>query len=109
MEDSVEVLLEKFIHLVDDPVAKVSNEAEQCLSIVLSEYDQYKSLSVIVPLLITEDGKTLVTCIKCLTKANGGISKATDALSGELWDVKRERGYVDLQCIENCLVGICAL
>ncbi|KAM7258601.1 hypothetical protein ACFE04_014342 [Oxalis oulophora] len=24
-------------------------------------------------------------------RANGGISKATDALSGELWDVKRER------------------
>ncbi|KAM7252853.1 hypothetical protein ACFE04_025471 [Oxalis oulophora] len=76
MEDSIEVLLEKFIHLIDDPVAKVSNEAEQCLSIVLSEYDQYKSLSVIVPLLITEDGKTLVTCIKCLTKLVNRLTEA---------------------------------
>lgn len=76
---------------------QVSNEAEHCLTVVLSQYDPFRCLSVcfvfhslaliwlginlivvivtvqlilqvIVPLLVTEDEKTLVTCINCLTK-----------------------------------------
>ncbi|MCO5613060.1 hypothetical protein L7F22_067334 [Adiantum nelumboides] len=68
MEDSVEIVIEKLLHVTKDVVPKVSNESEHCLSIVLSQYDPFRCLSVIVPLLVTEDEKTLVTCINCLTK-----------------------------------------
>uniref|UniRef100_A0A2N9HLU7 TOG domain-containing protein n=1 Tax=Fagus sylvatica TaxID=28930 RepID=A0A2N9HLU7_FAGSY len=68
MEDSVEIVIEKLLHVTKDIDPKVSNEAEHCLTIVLSQYDPFRCLSVIVPLLVTEDEKTLVTCINCLTK-----------------------------------------
>ncbi|RVW53566.1 CLIP-associated protein [Vitis vinifera] len=68
MEDSVEIVIEKLLHVAKDIVPKVSNEAEHCLTIVLSQYDPFRCLSVIIPLLVTEDEKTLVTCINCLTK-----------------------------------------
>ena len=83
---------------------QVSNEAQQCLSVILSKYDPFRCLSVsfrfafftgwsnkvkwpvailrlrsqkstlllfaqvVVPLLVSEDEKMLVTCINCLTK-----------------------------------------
>ncbi|XP_020575182.1 CLIP-associated protein-like isoform X2 [Phalaenopsis equestris] len=68
MEDSVEVVIEKLLHAANDSVAKVSNEAQQCLSIVLAQYDTCRCLSVIVPLLVSDDENMLVTCINCLTK-----------------------------------------
>nr|KJB26074.1 hypothetical protein B456_004G223500 [Gossypium raimondii] len=68
MEDSVEIVIEKLLHVTKDIVPKVSNEAEHCLNTVLSQYDPFRCLSVIVPLLVTEDEKTLVICINCLTK-----------------------------------------
>ncbi|XP_060180521.1 CLIP-associated protein-like [Lycium barbarum] len=68
MEDSVEVVVEKLFNVTKDVAPKVSNEAEHCLTIVLSQYDPFRCLSVVVPLLVTEDEKTLVTCINCLTK-----------------------------------------
>ncbi|KAF6144341.1 hypothetical protein GIB67_024568 [Kingdonia uniflora] len=68
MEDSVEIVIEKLLHVAKDTVPKVSNEAEHCLTIVLSQYDHFRCLTVIVPLLVSEDEKTLVTCINCLTK-----------------------------------------
>ncbi|XP_065873538.1 CLIP-associated protein [Euphorbia lathyris] len=75
MEDSVEIVIEKLLNVTTDAVPKVSHEAERCLSIVLSEYDPFRCLSVIVPLLVTEDEKTLVTCINCLTKLVGRLSQ----------------------------------
>ncbi|KAE8685057.1 CLIP-associated protein [Hibiscus syriacus] len=74
MEDSVEIVIEKLLHVTKDIVPKVSNEAEHCLNTVLSQYDPFRCLSVIVPLLVTEDEKTLVICINCLTKLVGRLS-----------------------------------
>ncbi|TYI09374.1 hypothetical protein ES332_A09G068400v1 [Gossypium tomentosum] len=68
MEDSIEIVIEKLLHIAKDAVSKVSIEAENCLSMILSEYDPFKCLSVIVALLIHEDEKTLIFCIKTLTK-----------------------------------------
>ncbi|PQQ20051.1 CLIP-associated protein isoform X2 [Prunus yedoensis var. nudiflora] len=82
MEDSVEIVIEKLLHVTKDVVPKVSNESEHCLSIVLSQYDPFRCLSVIVPLLVTEDEKTLVTCINCLTKLVGRLSQ--DELMAQL-------------------------
>ncbi|PRQ25613.1 putative CLASP domain, TOG domain-containing protein [Rosa chinensis] len=75
MEDSIEIVIEKLLHVTKDLVPQVSNESEHCLSIVLSQYDPFRCLSVIVPLLVTEDEKTLVTCINCLTKLVGRLSQ----------------------------------
>ncbi|KAK7840615.1 clip-associated protein [Quercus suber] len=52
MEDSVEIVIEKLLHVTKDIDSKV-----------------------IVPLLVTEDEKTLVTCINCLTKLVGRLSQ----------------------------------
>ncbi|KAH7387488.1 hypothetical protein KP509_16G025400 [Ceratopteris richardii] len=73
LDDSVEVMLEKLLHCTRDLVAKVSSVADRCLSLVLSQYDPYRCLSVVVPLLNSEDEKTLVTCISCLTKLVGRL------------------------------------
>ncbi|CAJ1968308.1 unnamed protein product [Sphenostylis stenocarpa] len=75
METSVEIIVEKLLNVTKDIVPKVSNEAEHCLTIVLSQNDPFRCLSVIVPLLVTEDEKTLVTCINCLTKLVGRLSQ----------------------------------
>ncbi|EOX94109.1 hypothetical protein QUC31_004416 [Theobroma cacao] len=75
MEDSVEIVIEKLLHVTKDIVPKVSSEAEHCLNTVLSQYDPFRCLSVIVPLLVTEDEKTLVICINCLTKLVGRLSQ----------------------------------
>ncbi|KAK8674396.1 hypothetical protein V6N13_112688 [Hibiscus sabdariffa] len=75
MEDSVEIVIEKLLHVMKDTVPKVSNEAEHCLNTVLSQYDPFRCLSVIVPLLVMEDDKTLVICINCLTKLVGRLSQ----------------------------------
>ncbi|RAL47733.1 hypothetical protein DM860_012358 [Cuscuta australis] len=75
MEDSVEIVIEKLVHVTKDAVPKVANEAEHCLTIVLSQYDPFRCLSVVVPALVTEDEKTLVTCINCLTKLVGRLSQ----------------------------------
>ncbi|KAK9055667.1 hypothetical protein SSX86_026752 [Deinandra increscens subsp. villosa] len=74
MEDSIEIVIEKLLNLTKDTDPKVSNEAEHCLTGVLSQHDPFRCLSVIVPLLVTEDEKTLVTCINCLTKLVGRLS-----------------------------------
>ncbi|EOY05437.1 CLIP-associated protein, putative isoform 1 [Theobroma cacao] len=68
MEDSIEIVIEKLLHIAKDAVSKVSIEAEKCLSIILSEYDPFRCLSITVPLLIAGDEKTLIICIKTLTK-----------------------------------------
>ncbi|XP_012484187.1 CLIP-associated protein isoform X3 [Gossypium raimondii] len=68
MEDSIEIVIEKLLHIAKDAVSKVSIEAEKCLSMILSEYDRFKCITVIVALLIHEDEKTLIFCIKKLTK-----------------------------------------
>ncbi|KAK9087625.1 hypothetical protein Syun_030019 [Stephania yunnanensis] len=75
MEDSIEIVIEKLLHVTKDMVAKVSHEAEHCLNIVLQQYDPYRCLTVIVPLLVSEDEKTLVTCINCLTKLVARLSQ----------------------------------
>ncbi|OIV92110.1 hypothetical protein TanjilG_27265 [Lupinus angustifolius] len=74
-KNSVEIVIEKLLHGTKDIIPKVSNESEHCLTIVLSQYDPFRCLSVIVPLLVTEDEKTLVTCINCLTKLVGRLSQ----------------------------------
>ncbi|XP_051142810.1 CLIP-associated protein-like [Andrographis paniculata] len=75
MEDSVEIVIEKLLHATKDSIPKVSSEAEHCLTIILSQYDQFRCLSVVVPLLVNEDERTLVTCINCLTKLVGRVSQ----------------------------------
>ncbi|KAH7862848.1 hypothetical protein Vadar_010223 [Vaccinium darrowii] len=75
MEDSVEIIIEKLLHVAKDIVPKVANEAEQCLTLVLSQYNSFRCLSVIIPLLVTEDERTLITCINCLTKLVGRLSQ----------------------------------
>ncbi|KAI3678744.1 hypothetical protein L6452_38047 [Arctium lappa] len=82
MEDSVEIVIEKLLHVTNVTNPKVANEAEHCLTIVLSQYDPFRSLSVIIPLLVAEDEKTLVTCINCLTKLVGRLSQ--DELMAQL-------------------------
>jgi CLIP-associating protein 1/2 len=47
---------------------QVSAAADLCLNTVLTELDTYRCLSVVVPLLVSENEKTLVTYISCLTK-----------------------------------------
>nr|GLL33242.1 CLIP-associated protein-like [Ipomoea trifida] len=75
MEESIEIVIEKLLHVTKDAVPKVANEAEHCLTIVLSQYDPFRCLSVVVPSLVTEDEKTLVTCINSLTKLVGRLSQ----------------------------------
>ncbi|XP_019429581.1 PREDICTED: CLIP-associated protein-like isoform X3 [Lupinus angustifolius] len=75
MENSVEVVIEKLLNVTKDILPKVSDEAEHCLTIILSQDDPFRCLSVIVPLLVAEDEKTLVTCINCLTKLVGRLSQ----------------------------------
>ncbi|KAK4272965.1 hypothetical protein QN277_021450 [Acacia crassicarpa] len=75
MEMSVEIVIEKLLHVAKDTVPKVSNEADHCLTIFLSQCDPFRCLSVIVPLLVGEDEKSLVTCINCLTKLIGRFSQ----------------------------------
>ncbi|KAL8254487.1 hypothetical protein R6Q59_032708 [Mikania micrantha] len=82
MEDSIEIVVEKLLHLTKDSISKVPNEAEHCLTIVLSQYDPFRCLTVIVPFLVTEDEKTLVKCINCLTKLVGRLSQ--EELTGQL-------------------------
>ncbi|XP_076883257.1 CLIP-associated protein-like [Bidens hawaiensis] len=82
MEDSIEIIFEKSLHLTKDTIPKVSTEAEHCLSVVLSQYDPFRCLSIIVPLLVTEDEKALVTCINCLTKLVSRLS--LEELTGQL-------------------------
>ncbi|CAA0825734.1 CLIP-associated protein [Striga hermonthica] len=74
MEDSVEIVIEKLLDVTKDSVPKVSSEAEHCLTIILSQYNPFRCLSVIVPFLVTDDERTLVTCINCLTKLVGKLS-----------------------------------
>ncbi|GER24978.1 CLIP-associating family protein [Striga asiatica] len=75
MEDSVEIVIDKLLHAIKDVVPKVSSESENCLTIVLAQYDPLRCLDVIVPLLVDEDERTLVTCINCLTKLVGRLSQ----------------------------------
>ncbi|XP_038974796.1 CLIP-associated protein-like isoform X2 [Phoenix dactylifera] len=74
IEDSVEIFVEKLLRVTKDVVAKVSNEAHQCLNIVLAQYDPFRCLTVVVPLLVSDDEKTLVIGINCLTKLVGRLS-----------------------------------
>ncbi|KAK3154631.1 hypothetical protein QOZ80_2BG0193110 [Eleusine coracana subsp. coracana] len=75
LEESIEIVLEKLLHMTKDDVAKVSNEAYQCLNAVLAKYDPFKCLAVIVSLLVNSDEKTLITGINCLTKLVGRLSQ----------------------------------
>ncbi|XP_011080151.1 CLIP-associated protein isoform X2 [Sesamum indicum] len=75
MEDSVEIVIEKLLHVTKDSVQKVSNKSEYCFTILLSQYDPFRCLRVIVPSLVTEDEKTLMTIINCLTKLVARLSQ----------------------------------
>ncbi|KAJ0966561.1 hypothetical protein J5N97_023478 [Dioscorea zingiberensis] len=75
MEHSIEVVIEKLLHATKDAVAKVSNEAHNCLTTLLAHYDPFRCLMVVVPLLVSDDERTLVICINCLTKLVGRLSQ----------------------------------
>ncbi|EEE61304.1 hypothetical protein OsJ_15396 [Oryza sativa Japonica Group] len=75
MEESIEIVLEKLLHVTKDMVAKISNEANQCLNVLLAKYDPFRCLAVVVPLLVSDDEKTLVVCINSLTKLVGRLSE----------------------------------
>ncbi|XP_002985873.2 CLIP-associated protein [Selaginella moellendorffii] len=68
MEEPTELLVEKLLHASKDQTPKVAAGADACLTVVLKEFDAYRCLSVVVPLLVNEDVRTLITCISCLTK-----------------------------------------
>ncbi|XP_020150548.1 CLIP-associated protein [Aegilops tauschii subsp. strangulata] len=68
MEESIEIVLEKLLHVTKDVVAKISNEANRCINVLLAKYDPFRCLAVVVPLLVSDDEKMLVVCINCLTK-----------------------------------------
>ncbi|KAJ6843114.1 CLIP-associated protein [Iris pallida] len=75
IEDSVEIVIEKLLHATKDLITKVSNEANQCLSTILAQYNPFRCLAVIVPLLVSDDERTLVVCINCLNKLVGRFSQ----------------------------------
>ncbi|CAD6263130.1 unnamed protein product [Miscanthus lutarioriparius] len=75
IEDSMEIVLEKLLHVTKDAVAKISNEANQCLNVLWAKYDPFRCLAIIVPLLVSDDEKILVVCINCLTKLVGRLSQ----------------------------------
>ncbi|EFJ10591.1 hypothetical protein SELMODRAFT_127796 [Selaginella moellendorffii] len=68
IENSIEIILEKLIHATKDLSVKVSTIADRSLSAVLSQCNPQRCLGVVMPLLVSDDDKTLVTCISCLTK-----------------------------------------
>ncbi|KAG9160658.1 hypothetical protein Leryth_026736 [Lithospermum erythrorhizon] len=45
MEESVEIVIEKLLHVTKDTVSKVANEAEHCVTLVLSQYDPLRCLN----------------------------------------------------------------
>jgi len=47
--------------------------ANCCLNTVFMQLDTYCSLTVVVPLLVSEDEEALLTCISCLTKLVGRL------------------------------------
>ncbi|KAL2629963.1 hypothetical protein R1flu_014649 [Riccia fluitans] len=66
--EATEVLLEKLLYSTRDADTKVCSAADRCLTTVLNEFDPYRCLKVVVPLLVSEDEKALVICISSLTK-----------------------------------------
>ncbi|KAL0383691.1 UNVERIFIED_CONTAM: CLIP-associated protein [Sesamum calycinum] len=77
MEDSVEIVIEKLLHVTKDSVPKVTVflELSQFLPTVFSQSYCFSFLQVIVPSLVTEDEKTLITSINCLTKLVARLSQ----------------------------------
>ncbi|KAM3388114.1 hypothetical protein ACQJBY_010718 [Aegilops geniculata] len=75
MEESIEIVLEKLLHVTKDVVAKISNEANRCINVLLAKYDPFRCLAVVVPLLVSDDEKMLVVCINCLTKLVAHLSQ----------------------------------
>ncbi|KAF7002506.1 hypothetical protein CFC21_017992 [Triticum aestivum] len=75
MEESIEIVLEKLLHVTKDVVAKISNEANRCINVLLAKYDPFRSLAVVVPLLVSDDEKILVVCINYLTKLVAHLSQ----------------------------------
>ncbi|ONM16023.1 CLIP-associated protein [Zea mays] len=75
IEDSMEIVFEKLLHVTKDAVAKISNEANQCLNVLLAKYNPFTCLAITVPLLVSDDEKMLVVCINCLTKLVGRLSQ----------------------------------
>uniref|UniRef100_A0A3B6C9G9 TOG domain-containing protein n=1 Tax=Triticum aestivum TaxID=4565 RepID=A0A3B6C9G9_WHEAT len=75
MEESIEIVLEKLLHVTKDVVAKISNEANRCINVLLAKYDPFRCLAVVVPLLVSDDEKILVVCINCLTKLVAHLSQ----------------------------------
>ncbi|URD78353.1 HEAT repeat family protein [Musa troglodytarum] len=90
---------------------QVSNEANQCLNIILSQFDPFRFLSVIVPLLISDDEKTLVICINCLTKLVGrlpheDLMKHLPSFLPALFDAFRNQSPDVRKTVVFCLVEI---
>ncbi|XP_037478432.1 CLIP-associated protein-like isoform X2 [Triticum dicoccoides] len=75
MEESIEIVLEKLLHVTKDVVAKISNEVNRCINVLLAKYDPFRCLAVVVPLLVSDDEKILVVCINCLTKLVAHLSQ----------------------------------
>ncbi|KAJ7558485.1 hypothetical protein O6H91_04G041900 [Diphasiastrum complanatum] len=55
LEGRLEILLEKLLYASKDQVPKVSCAADSFLSSILSQWDPYECLSVVVPLLASEE------------------------------------------------------
>jgi CLIP-associating protein 1/2 len=78
---------------------------------VLSQYNPCRCLTVVVPLLDSEDEKTLVTCIGCLTKFVGRFppEKLMAQLSSflpALFDAFGNQSADDRKIVVFCLVDI---
>ncbi|TVU29212.1 hypothetical protein EJB05_20770 [Eragrostis curvula] len=119
VEESIDIVLEKLLHLTKDDVAKVSNEAYKCLNVALEKYDPFRCLAVIVPLLVSDEEKTLFMCINCLTKLVGRLSQEElltqvpsflpslfDAFSNQSPDVRKVLTILLMNAVVFCLVDI---
>ncbi|KAH7669682.1 CLASP N-terminal domain-containing protein [Dioscorea alata] len=88
MEDSIEMVIEKLLHATKDVVGKV-----------------------IVPLLVSDDERTLVICINCLTKLVGRLSQGElmmqlPSFLPALFDAFRNQSPDVRKTVVFCLVDI---
>lgn len=111
MEDFIEVVIEKLLHVTKDTISEVSNTAEKCLFFVSSEYDPFQCLNAIAPMLNTEDECALLTCIQSLTKLLSRFSQVEllDQLPSFLpllFDAFGNRSAAVRKTVVFCLVDI---
>ncbi|WOL09933.1 CLIP-associated protein [Canna indica] len=111
MEESIEIVLPKILRVKIEASDKVLNEVNQCLNIVLSQFNPFRSLDVIVPLLANDDEKALIICVDCLTRlvgrlAHGDLIKHLPSFLPALFHAFRNQSPNVRKAVVFCLVEI---